>query len=261
MNIKEFMRHKITGTSLLASAAVIMIMLGAGDLGYVGAKASAKINCSSSWSRSSDAQVRDYCARLKEEQHASQEQQTSHQKRQEPYYQTRSGLVLAAQLPQPEDTKMIQQLTVQKDITDPDMRQLDGPPILVNADSAWLAGSVPSSGYLLWDPLYVVTTPGNGAQYRQRNGTYRVNNQNPSISTLVMNADQSEAKYQVSWTCPEPLQSLYITRIEAGAAPGLVADLPNFMGLNYKVYFSTTKGSAETGVFDMATQQWSIQHP
>ncbi|HKP54883.1 MAG TPA: hypothetical protein VJ183_19785 [Chloroflexia bacterium] len=215
-------------------------------------RASADV-CPDGWWTSTDSTVVQDCADEKAKASDIETEEEYRLKAEEPYYQTIPGSHPVVLLPQPEDTKLIEEVPLVS--PDPEMRQA-GPVQWIGATSLWLAGSVPNADYTSWDGLYVITHAGNGAQYDQRGAPgYWVNYENPTLSTYVGNGNASQrALYSYRWVCPRPVGSLTITNIVPGTAPGLGAETSNFPGLNYKVHFITPTGL--TGQFDMTTQTW-----
>lgn len=213
--------------------------------------------CPDGWWRSADRAVLELCGDEKAKRTDAEKEEELKRKLAEPYYQTIPGSHPVVVLPQPEDTKVIEEIAI--DNPDPYQRQAR-PVNLIGATSLWQAGSVPNAAYTSWEELYVVSHAGNGARYDQRGAPgYWVNNENPTLSIYVEDGDAYQrGKYVFSWVCPKSVGSINITKIVAGSgsARGIGADGTKFAGLNYKVYFTTSAGP--TGYFDMATQTWTF---
>lgn len=125
-----------------------------------------------------------------------------------------------------------------------------------SATSIWFDGSVPDDDYTQWDPLYVITRPGNGQHTWSCPDGDVVAQTNPTLQTFVQVAIGGKEKYLHTWTCPRAVEALYVTEIVDTDRPGLDADGNNFAGLNSIVYFTTKTG--ERGSFDIATQTWNF---
>ena len=124
------------------------------------------------------------------------------------------------------------------------------------ATSIWLDGSVPNDDYTYWNPLYVITRPGNGHHTWSCADGDVVVQTNPTLQTFVQVTIGGKEKYLHNWTCPRAVEALYVTKIVDSGRIGLNADGKNFPGLNSIVYFTTKTG--ETGSFDITTQTWSF---
>ncbi len=214
-----------------------------------------EVICGPHWANSIDLKVREVCGKEKRQRTLEQEQQEAKAREAKPYYQTVPGFQPSVMLPQPDDTKLIQEVQLENPIAD---QQQGRPATLRGANSMWQAGSVPNADYTMWDPLMIVTYGGNGAQWYVPGLKDAVTRwENPTLQTLGLGWDEDQgAKYSFTWTCPEPVGEIYITKIEAGRTAGIGADGANFAGLNYKVYFDTKTGVS--GYFDMVTQQWTF---
>jgi hypothetical protein len=213
--------------------------------------------CPDQWWNSTDPAVLTSCGEEKARRTDADRDEEYRRKLAELYYQTIPGSFPAVLLPQPEDTKLIQQIPLDSPV--PQERQAR-PVHWIGATSLWQAGSVPNATYTSWDGLHVITHAGNGAQYPRRGAPgYWINNENPTLSTYVANGDEFQrTRYSLRWTSPRPLGSIYITNIVSGGNTlGIGADPPNFVGLNYTVYFNSPMMNI-SGSFNMATQVWTF---
>jgi len=102
----------------------------------------------------------------------------------------------------------------------------------------------------------IITYAGNGTA----NTVRYTNDDNPSLAVSV--GDQAASKtYDRTWVCPKAIGGIHITEIkQKDGAPGIGADPPNFLGLNFVVYFTNggVTGSTVSGSFDMTTERWTF---
>jgi hypothetical protein len=250
MYLKQLQNKRLWFVYAIVVACLLVVAAG-----FVRPSVAGDMACPDNWYESSDSAVLERCSEQKVIRAATEEQLARQQAEATPYYQTDPNSFSVPELPQPPDTRIIRDLLVVP--TDPG--EIQGRPgILINATSAWQVGSVPAAEYTSWEPLWVITYPGNGASYTVGGGspTFTVPD-NPALVTFPLNADQyAQTNFARRWTCPQPLVSLKITGVQAGSTPGIGADGVNFAGLNYIVSFEAENGT--TGTFNMATEAWTF---
>lgn len=235
---------------------ILMVLLASAVLWHIRSGLADSTVCPDNWYASTDPVVLQACSDQKAARHTSDVQQADATAQAQPYVQTIPNSAPVRLLPQPDDTKQI----VERPLVPSNPADLQGLPfVLENATSWWEAGSAPNADYTSWDPVSVLTHPGNGATYVSGGATSDtfIVNTNPTLTTSVEDGDVYQRQtYGHIWVCPQPVGALYITNIVAGTSPGLGADGANFSGLNYIVYFKTTSG--KTGTFNMANQTWTF---
>lgn len=219
--------------------------------------------CPSDWYDSSDPALRDRCGREKGTRTAEQDRSRHQTQTAQPITPANPPAPVPsvaaysspppALLPQPENSKIIRPVDWQTDLNGDRIMHC----VARDTTTLWFDGSVPRGDYTHWDPLYVMTRPGNGERaWSCGEGANVVVQTNPTLETFVELTIGGNEKYLHTWTCPRAVRTLQITSIVNTGRVGLNSDGDKFMGLNSIVYFRTADG--ESGSFDMANQTWTF---
>lgn len=211
-------------------------------------------NCPANWDKSSDAAVRAACEKLKASNYAQQHAAEIATMQARPYSPVIPNFTPVTLLPVPDYANTIRQLKF-------DPYNGAWPFMWEGATSVWQIHAVPNSDYTSWNLLFIVAYQGNGVRASDAYASNRaeaITTQNPTLTTMVLNGDRSDAKYSKSWVYPKAVGEVYITNV---TIPPL--NIPNaqtpFPSLQGTVYFKAKNG--QTGSFDLAHETWTFDTP
>jgi hypothetical protein len=251
MNDKTFSRRRLLIVVALSALFAISVMAIAWYTSPIHADV---VDCSGDWYNSTDSAVVDACGKQKADAGATQMAADMATMTSQPWVLADTTYTVGPVLPEPDGQKVV--------MPKPYDPENSTAPEFSGSTTVWLDGDVPRDDYTVWDELFVLTRPGNGASYYSLYPDHAVITvtTNPTLETIVFGSaggvtDGGEGRFQKVWTDPHADGALYITNITNPAYTNTDPAVP-YPDLQSVVYFTTKLG--QTGHFDMATATWTF---
>ncbi len=198
------------------------------------------VDCSGSWWTSGDPVLITACS----DQKVSADDQAWATEEAQPYVDS-PPVTEVLQLPEPNEARQVHEWV--RDLNSPALGPV--PREWKGATSVWRDGAVPTTDYMAWTELYVVSRPTGAGPGSGLGG--------PTLETMLLGSVGGQSQYVRQWTCPQSVGALHITKITNPDYTNTNPKVP-YPGLQSVVYFTTDSSSWPKGSFDMATEAWTL---